>query len=291
VNEALLFFIKDYITILALLFVAIFVIGTLRTYISARKLQRTLAKQPKIIAHTGASLFGAITPFCSCSSIPLFMGFLEARIPLGVSLSFLITSPLVNEYMAVLMLAAFGWKVALLYISAGILLGIIGGMVLGRMDLEKHLVKDVAAREVKEVKYVSFAQRTRFGLHEATDITKKLWLWILAGVALGAIIHNMVPEEFFTSMVSRTGIFSVPLAVILGVPLYGSSAALVPVAQALFAKGVPLGTTLAFVMATAALSFPEAIILRRVMKLRLILTFFGVVAIGIVLVGYLLNLV
>lgn len=289
VNEAFLFFIEDYIKIIVLLFVAIFVIGTLRTYISAKRLQKSFAKQHPLIAHTGASIFGAVTPFCSCSSIPVFMGFLEAGVPLGVGLSFLITSPIVNEYMAVLMLVAFGWKITALYIVFGILLGVIAGMVLGKMGVEKYLVKDIVKAKVKETVYTTFLQRIRFGYDEALTITKKLWLWVFAGVALGAVIHNMVPESFFTSMVGSAGVLSVPLAVLLGVPLYASSAALVPVAQSLVEKGVPLGTTLAFIMATSALSFPEAIILRRVMKLRLILIFFGVVAVGIVLVGYLMN--
>jgi len=291
VNEALLFFIEDYIKIIVLLFLAILIIGTLRTYISARRLQQSLAKKHKLIAHTGAAMFGAVTPFCSCSSIPLFMGFLEAHVPLGVALSFLITSPIVNEYMAVLMLVAFGWKVTLLYIVFGILLGVVAGIILGRMDVDRYLVKDITRRKITERKYTAFSQRVRFGFDEAIGITKKLWLWVLAGVALGAIIHNMVPESFFTSMISNTGIFAVPLAVLLGVPLYASSAALVPVAQSLVEKGVPLGTTLAFIMATSALSFPEAIILRRVMKLRLILIFFGVVALGIVVIGYLFNMI
>jgi hypothetical protein len=288
-NEALLFFVKGYLEILILLFVAIFVIGTLRTYIPTRKFQRFLAKRHPIIAHTGASLFGAITPFCSCSSVPLFIGFLEARMPPGVALSFLITSPLVNEYMAVLMLVAFGWKITVLYILAGVLLGVVGGMVLGRMDIKKLFVKDLRTHR-KERTYDTFRSRIRAGYREAKSITKKLWLWVFAGVAVGAIIHDLVPEAFFTALVAKTGAFAVPLAVLLGVPLYASSSALVPVAQALVGKGVPLGTTLAFVMATAALSLPEAIILRRVMQPRLIAIFFGVVAAGIVMIGCLFNL-
>ncbi len=285
--EALRFFIIDSIKILFLLFAMIFVVGVLRTYINQKKLKK-LTRGKYGVGNLFASLFGTITPFCSCSSIPLFWGFLEAGIPLGTSLSFLITSPLVNEFVVVLMLATFGWKITLAYVISGVLIGTLAGIILGKMKLEKYLVKDMIKQD-KEKKYYTFKERFHFGLHEAVDIIKKLWLWVLAGVALGAIIHNLVPQDFFVSLVGRGGLWTVPLAIIVGVPLYGSAAALVPVAEALFAKGIPLGTTLAFIMSIAALSFPEAVILRRAMKLKLIGIFFGVVAIGILITGILFN--
>jgi hypothetical protein len=290
--ESLNFFIADSIKILFLLFVMIFVMGFFRTYVSQNKIKKWISKGKHGIGNVFASLFGAVTPFCSCSSIPLFLSFLEAGIPLGITFSFLITSPLVNEYLVVLMLGFFGWKITLAYVISGMLIGIISGMVLGKMKLEKHLVKDLIAskKEVKELVYKNIKQRLNFGLNEAKSIIRKLWIWIIVGVGIGAIIHNYVPAELIQSIVSRGGIFAVPIAVLLGVPMYGSCAAIVPIAVALFQKGMPLGTALAFMMAIAALSFPEAVILRRAMKLKLILIFFGVVTIAMILTGYIFNL-
>lgn len=292
--ESLTFFIYDSIKILILLFVMITIAGFLRTYLSQEKLKNWLNKSKSIVAHFVASLFGALTPFCSCSSIPIFLSFLETGIPLGITFSFLITSPLVNEYLVVLMWGFFGWKITFAYIISGILIGIIAGMVLGKMKLEKHLVKDLVSKnkkskKTKEISYNTFNDRFRFGINEALSITKKLWLWILVGVAIGAIIHNYVPEAAIHAIISKGGIFTVPIAAIIGVPMYGSCAAIVPIALVLFEKGIPLGTALAFMMATSALSFPEAIILRRAMKLKLILIFFGVVTLGIIITGYLFN--
>ena len=289
--ESLNFFLYDSVKILFLLFVLIFITGFLRTYISQDKIKNWISKQRFGLGHVFASLFGSITPFCSCSSIPIFLGFLEAGVPLGVGFSFLITSPLVNEYLVVLMLAFFGWKISLAYVLSGILIGSVAGFILGKMKLEKYLVKDLVSSKIKKNKVVfdSMKKRFVFGLNESLSIIKKLWFWILLGVGIGAIIHNYVPSEFIQSVISKSGIFAVPLAVLLGVPMYGSSAAIVPIAVALFDKGVPLGTALAFMMATAAISFPEAVILRRAMKLKLILIFFGVVACAIILTGYLYN--
>ncbi len=289
-GQSLNFFIYDSIKIMFLLFILIAVIGLLRTYIPQSKVKKWLSGRRFGLGNLFASLFGAITPFCSCSSIPIFLGFMEAGVPLGVSFSFLITSPLVNEYLVVLMLAFFGWKITLCYVAAGILIGVVSGLILGRMGLEKHLVKDLISKKLKDIKYNSLKKRALFGFHEATTIVKKLWLWVLIGVALGAVIHNFIPEELIQSIISKGGILTVPIATILGVPMYGSCAAIVPIAVVLFNKGIPLGTVLAFMMATAALSLPEAVILRRAMKLKLILIFFGIVALGIVVIGYLFNM-
>ena len=290
--ESLNFFIYDSIKIMLLLFLMIFIMGILRTYISQKKVKKWLSGKKYGSGNLGASLFGAVTPFCSCSSIPMFLGFLEAGVPLGVTFSFLITSPLVNEYLVVLMLGLFGWKITVAYVIAGILIGTVSGMILGKMNLKKYLVKDLISKRSKpnkEVKYKTFNHRIHFGYEEAMSITKKLWLWILVGVGLGAIIHNYIPQEVIQSIINQGGIFAVPIAVVLGVPMYGSCAAIVPIALVLFQKGVPLGTALAFMMATAALSFPEAVILRRAMKLKLILIFFGIVAISIIVIGYVFN--
>ncbi|MFH1396698.1 MAG: permease [archaeon] len=291
--ESLNFFIYDSIKILLLLFVMIAIIGFLRTYLPQEKVKKWITNRKYGSSNLFASLFGAITPFCSCSSIPMFLSFLEAGVPLGVTFSFLITSPLVNEYLVVLMLGFFGWKITLAYIISGIIVGVVSGLVLGKLKLEKYLVKDLLSTKKKvqkEIKYDGIKKRFLFGLNEALTITKKLWMWILIGVGIGAIIHNYVPSEVIQAIVAKGGIFSVPLAVLLGVPMYGSCAAIVPIALVLFEKGVPLGTALAFMMATAALSFPEAVILRRAMKLKLILIFFGVVTAAIILTGYVYNI-
>jgi uncharacterized protein len=291
--ESLHFFIYDSIKIILLLFVMIFVMGFFRTYLPQQKIKKWVGKGKYGLNNLVSSSFGAITPFCSCSSIPIFIGFLEAGIPLGVAFSFLITSPLVNEYLVILMLGFFGWKITLAYVISGILIGVLAGFVLGKLGLEKHLVKDFISSKKnlkKEVQYEGLRKRINFGYNEAISIIRKLWVWILIGVGIGALIHNYVPSELIQSVIDKGGIFAVPLSVILGVPMYGSCAAIVPIAVVLFEKGVPLGTALAFMMATAALSLPEAVILRRAMKLKLILIFFLVVTSAIILTGYVYNL-
>jgi len=286
------FFLYDSIKILFLLFFMISVIGFIRSYISRSKVKEWIVKK-KGFGYFFAALFGSVTPFCSCSSIPIFLSFLEVGIPLGVTFSFLITSPLINEYLVIIMLGFFGWKITSAYILSGLIIGIISGIILGKMRLERYLVKDLIREDggIKEEKvYSGIRQRIFYGIDEAMAITKRLWIWILVGVGIGAFIHNYIPEEAIHAAISRTGPFSVPIATALGVPLYGSCAAILPVAVVLFQKGVPLGTALAFMMAIAALSFPEAIILRRAMKLKLVGIFFGITTVGIVLTGYLFNL-
>ena len=270
----------------------ILAIGFIRTYIPQNKVKEWLSGKKKGVGNLMASLFGAITPFCSCSSIPIFLSFLEAGIPLGVTFSFLITSPLVNEYLAVLMLGFFGWKITLVYVLSGILIGVASGLILGSMRLEKHLVKDLISsnsKQIKEIKYTNTKKRLQFGLNESISITKKLWIWVLIGVGVGAAIHNYVPSELIQGLINKGGIFAVPIATLIGVPMYGSCAAIVPIAVVLFQKGIPLGTALAFMMAVAALSLPEAIMLRRAMNLKLIAIFFGVTTLAIILIGYLFN--
>ena len=290
-GEAINFFIYDSVKILLLLFFMISIVGLLRSYISEHKIKRWIIGK-KIFGNLFASLFGAITPFCSCSSIPIFLSFVEIGVPLGVTFSFLITSPLINEYVVVVMLGFFGWKITLLYVLSGISIGVIAGGILGRMNLEKYLDGGIGASdrsELKEKVYKNLKERIIFGVNESIVIIKRLWIWILVGVGIGAFIHNYIPRETIHSIISKTGPFSVPLAVLLGVPMYGSWAAIVPITVVLFRKGVPLGTALAFMMATVALSFPEAVILRRAMKLRLIAIFFGVTTVAIVITGYIFN--
>ena len=285
------FFIYDSVKILLLLFILIFVIGVIRTYLPQHKIHQWMGRKG-IAGHVFASLLGAISPFCSCSSIPLFLGFLEAGVPLGVTFSFLVTSPLINEYLVVLMLGFFGWKITVLYVLSGLLIGVVSGLILGRMNLESYLVPDLIHKrdaDHEEKSYSKFTSRIQFGWEESASITKKIWIWVLVGVAIGAGIHNYVPQEAIQSIISKTGIFSVPIATILGVPMYGSCAAIVPIAVVLFQKGIPLGTALAFMMAIAALSLPEAIMLRRAMRLQLIALFFGVTTLAIIFIGYVFN--
>lgn len=285
------FFIYDSVKILLLLFILIAAIGFLRSFISQEKIKSWISGA-KGWGNFFASLFGAITPFCSCSSIPIFISFLKAGVPLGITFSFLITSPLINEYLVVLMLGFFGWKITLMYVISGMAIGIASGVILGKMKLGQYIEKDIVseeAGEISEIKYKGIRERIVFGIQESNTIVTKLWAWVLVGVGLGALIHNYIPQEAVQAVISKTGIFSVPIATIIGVPMYGSCAAIVPIAVVLFQKGFPLGTALAFMMAVAALSLPEAIMLRRAMKLKLIAIFFGITTLGIIITGYLFN--
>jgi uncharacterized membrane protein YraQ (UPF0718 family) len=290
-GTALDFFIYDSIKIIVLLFAMIFVMGVIRSYISPERIRRALSGKIPILPNLGASMFGALTPFCSCSSIPIFISFLEAGVPTGAAFSFLATSPLVNEYVAILMLGFFGPEITVLYVAAGIILGTLAGIVIGRLGMEKHLVKDITARKAtKHPVFSSIRERLEFGYDEAKSIVSKLWLWVFVGVGIGALIHGFIPEETINSAISIGGVFAVPIAVLIGIPIYANCSAVVPIAVALFQKGVPLGTALAFMMATAALSLPEAIILRRAMRLPLLALFFTIVALGIILMGFMFNL-
>jgi len=286
------FFLYDSIKIVLLLFAMITVIGTLRTFLPQHKIKQWLNKSG-VLGNFYAAIFGAVTPFCSCSSIPIFFSFLEAGIPLGIAFSFLITSPIINEYLVVLMFGFFGWKITFAYVVSGVVIGVASGLVLGRMRLERLLVKDIIKPDSSVFGagklYRGFKSRILFGINEALSIIKKLWVWILVGVGIGALIHNFIPQEAVQGIVGKAGFFSVPVATIIGVPLYGSCAAILPVAIVLFQKGFPLGTALAFMMAVSALSLPEAIMLRRAMHLKLIIIFFTVTTVAIIFTGYLFN--
>jgi uncharacterized membrane protein YraQ (UPF0718 family) len=285
------FFIYDSVKIFLLLFVLIFVIGVMRTFLPQQKIRQWMGKRG-VAGNFYAALFGAVTPFCSCSSIPIFLGFLEAGIPLGVAFSFLITSPLINEYLVILMFGFFGWKITVSYVLSGIIIGVVSGLILGRMNLEQYLVKDLVEKRAgsgEEESYPAFVSRLKFGWEESVSITKKIWPWVLVGVGVGAAIHNYIPQEMIQRVIGKAGVFSVPIVVILGVPMYGSCAAIVPIAVVLFQKGIPLGTALAFMMAVSALSLPEAIMLRRAMRLHLIILFFGITTLAIIAIGYVFN--
>ncbi len=290
-SGAIEFFLYDTIKIFLLLAFMMFLIGVMRTFLPDRKLKQWMSRGG-IWSNIVAALFGAVTPFCSCSSIPIFISLLRAGVPLGVTFSFLITSPLINEYLVILMVGSFGLPITLAYITSGLMIGTFAGAILEKLKLETHLEKDIIESSDSEEsdKAFTFTSRLRFGFDESIQVIKQIWIWVIVGVALGAFIHNYIPEEVIHDAMRATGIFSVPIATLLGVPMYGSCAAIVPVAVVLFQKGIPIGTALAFMMAMAALSLPEAIMLRRTMHLKLIAIYFGIASIGIIFTGYLLNL-
>jgi len=289
------FFIYDTIKIYFLVIAVIAVIAFLRTFLAPNKIKEVLSRQKFGSGNLAAAFFGAITPFCSCSSIPIFIGFLKAGVPLGIAFSFLITSPLVNEIVFVMMGGMFGWKIAALYAAAGIFLGVVAGLVLGKMNLEKELILDSAQNggENFESSYLpkSLEGKIQFSLSESWSTFKKLWLYIMLGVGVGAMIHGYVPADFFKQYLGVASIWAVPIATLIGIPIYAGCSTVVPIVFAMFVQGVPLGTALAFLMAIAGLSLPEAIILKRVLSMKLLAIFFGVVAVGIILIGYLFNFV
>lgn len=290
IGGAVHFFVYDTIKIFLLLAVMIFLIGVIRTWLPEDKLRRWMGRGG-LAGNFVAALFGAITPFCSCSSIPIFISLLKAGVPLGVTFSFLITSPIINEYLVILMAGEFGIPVTLAYVASGLTIGTLAGALLGGLKLEGMLEQDMLAPAHEGTGDLQHTWRTRlrFGWDEAAKVIRQIWVWVLVGVGIGAIIHNYVPRDTIHGLMEATGIFSVPIATALGVPMYGSCAAIVPIAVVLFEKGIPLGTSLAFMMAMAALSLPEAIMLRRVMRLGLIALYFGITALAIVFTGYLLN--
>jgi len=294
-SDALNFFIYDTVKIIFLLTVIVFAVTLLRSYFSTEKVREYLSKKHEYTGNVLAALFGIVTPFCSCSAIPLFLGFLQARIPLGVTLSFLISAPLNNEIAIGMLFSIFGWKVTALYIGFGLLVAIVGGIVVGRMGLEKEILIDVkpicgCANKSADVTFgVSFKTRLLEAWAYTLDILKKIWLYVLLGVGAGAFIHGYVPTEFIASIAGANNPFAVPLATLLGVPMYSNAAGVMPLIEVLTAKGMLMGTALSFMMAVTALSLPEAMILKRVMSMKLIVIFFGTVTLGIIGVGYIFN--
>lgn len=291
--NAVNFFIFDTLKIFILLFVIIFIVSYIRTYLPPEKVRLFLAKKSKLTAHILASLLGIITPFCSCSAVPLFLGFVEAGVPLGVTFSFLIASPMINEIALVLLFGLFGWKIALLYILSGLIIAIASGLIIGRMKVE-YLVADFVwqnkstDKTFTEIKK-SQKERAIYALNYALDIIKKVWLYILIGVGLGAWIHGYVPADFLAQYAGADKWYAVPLAVLIGIPLYSNAAGVIPLVSALTEKGVAMGTTLAFMMAVTALSLPEFMILKKVMKTKLVVIFAAIVGLGIIFTGYLFN--
>ena len=287
---ALHFFVYDTLKIFLLLAVMVFAIGIIRTWLPEQRLKHWMSRGG-LWSNFVAALFGAITPFCSCSSIPIFISLLKAGVPLGVTFSFLITSPIINEYLVILMAGEFGVPVTIAYVGSGLLIGTATGAILGKLNLQRFLESDIIESAHAQNGIIEHTLKTRikYGIDEAISVIRQIWLWVFVGIAIGAFIHNYVPQETIHSLMAATGIFSVPIATVLGVPMYGSCAAIVPIAVVLFQKGIPLGTALAFMMAMAALSLPEAIMLRRTMQLQLIAIYFGITTLAIIFTGYLLN--
>jgi uncharacterized membrane protein YraQ (UPF0718 family) len=295
--EAVHFFFYDTPKVLLLLISIVFLMGIVQTFFSPERTRALLSGKRVGVGNVMAASLGIVTPFCSCSAVPLFIGFLSAGVPMGVTFSFLISAPMVNEVALALLFGMFGWKVAALYLGLGLTVAIIAGFVIGKLKMENHLEDWVRAIHAGEAQATSgsamnWVQRFEAGWHHIKEIVGKVWPYILAGIALGAGIHGYVPQDFMASIMGKDAPWwSVPAAVLIGVPMYTNAAGIIPVVEALIGKGAALGTVLAFMMAVIALSLPEMIILRKVLKPRLIATFAGVVAAGILLVGYVFNAV
>ncbi len=289
--SAVNFFIFDTIKILLLLCVIIFTVSIIRSFLPPEKIRNILSHEKKYVGNILASLLGIITPFCSCSAVPLFLGFVQAGVPLGTTFSFLVASPMINEVALVMLLGMFGWKIALIYVISGLLIAIFSGMVIEKMEV-RNLVEEFALNgndKNLNLPKLSWEQRIRYAKNYTSDIIKKIWLYVLIGVGLGAFIHGYVPADFLARYAGGDKWYAVPLAVLIGIPLYSNAAGVIPLVSALTEKGVALGTALAFMMAVTALSFPEFMILKKVMKIKLILIFASVVGIGIIFTGYLFN--
>jgi uncharacterized membrane protein YraQ (UPF0718 family) len=292
-TEAIRFFLYDTPKVLILLTVIVFVVGIIRSYFSPEKTRKALEGKPLFVGNVMAASLGILTPFCTCSAIPLFIGFVESGIPLGVTFSFLVAAPMINEVALVLLFGLFGWKTALLYASTGLLIAIVSGWVIGKLKVERFVeewVYEIKAGDFQvEEKKITFNDRIQAGHTAVVDIVSKVWIYIVAGIAVGAAVHGYVPENFMASIMGKEAWWSVPLAVLIGVPLYSNAAGIIPILQALLEKGASLGTALAFMMSVIGLSLPEMIILRKIIKLPLIIIFISVVATGIMIVGFIFN--
>lgn len=290
---AIAFFAYDAPKVLMLLALVVFLMGVVRSFFSAERTRALLTGKREGIGNVAAAGLGILTPFCSCSAVPLFIGFVSAGIPLGVTFSFLIAAPMINEVALGLLFALVGWQIALAYLGFGLVIAIVAGWVIGRLHLEHWLqswVREVRAGAIDlPPETITIADRLRAGLEAVKDIVGKVWLWVLAGIAVGAWIHGYAPEDLLTSIMGRGAWWSVPLAVVIGIPMYSNAAGIIPVVEALLAKGAALGTVLAFMMSVIALSLPEMIILRKVLTTKLIAVFVAVVGFGILAVGYLFN--
>jgi uncharacterized membrane protein YraQ (UPF0718 family) len=294
-GSAVAFFLFEAPKVLMLLTLIVFVVGIIRSYFTPERTRHILVGKRESVGNVMAAILGIVTPFCSCSAVPLFMGFVQAGVPLGVTLSFLISAPMINEIAVVLLFGMFGWKVALVYVVMGLIIAITSGLVIGRLKLERFVEPWVYEMQMTQIdaedSHIPFTERIMAGRAAVMEIVLRVWPYVLAGIAVGAGIHGYVPEGFMASFMGKGAWWAVPAAVLLGVPMYSNAAGIIPIVHALLEKGAALGTVLAFMMAVIGLSLPEMIILRNVLKKQLIAVFVGVVATGIVIVGYLFNFI
>jgi len=290
-GESLNFFIYDTLKIFLLLTTIIFVVAIIRSSFPPERTKRILSHKREYIGNVMAALLGIVTPFCSCSAVPLFIGFVESGVPLGVTFSFLISSPMVNEVALIMLWGMFGWKIALIYIGSGLLVAIFAGIVIGKLKMEKYVQDYVWEMQVgnSEIQVMTFREKIDYARKYTLDLLKKIWPYVVVGVGIGAFIHGYVPQDFLARWAGRDNPFAVPLVVAMGVPLYASAAGVVPIVSALVEKGMSMGTVLAFMMAVTALSLPEMIILRKVLKLPMLGVFIGIMTVTIIAVGYLFN--
>lgn len=290
--SAVNFFIYDTIKILLLLAVIIFVISTIRSFFPPERTRKLLGNRAGYIGNVLAALLGIVTPFCSCSAVPLFIGFIEGGVPLGVTFSFLVASPMINEVALIMLWGLFGWKIAVIYIVSGLIIAIISGIVIGKLKVEnlvEEFVYQKKASATDDGVKPSWKERFKYALDYTADILKNVWLYVVIGVGIGAWIHGYVPTDLLAKYAGPDKWYAVPLAVLVGIPLYSNAAGVIPLVSVLTEKGVAMGTALAFMMAVTALSFPEFVILKKVMKIKLIVIFASVVAVGIMFTGYLFN--
>ena len=293
ITESIRFFFFEFPKVILLLSLIVFFVGILRSFFSPEKTRKMLEGRRTFTGNVMASLLGIVTPFCSCSAIPLFLGFVESGIPIGITFSFLIAAPMINEVAVILLFGMFGWKTALIYVGTGLIIAIIAGWVIGKLKLEKWVEEWVYKTKFGESDLVqdklNTEDRLKYGYNAVKEIVSKVWIYVAIGIAVGAGAHGYVPEEFMASLMGKSAWYSVPLSVIIGVPLYSNAAGIIPIVSVLIEKGASLGTSLSFMMAVIGLSLPEMIILRKVLKMPLIITFIGIVATGIMIVGYLFN--
>lgn len=292
-TESIRFFIFEVPKVMLLLVLIIFIVGIIRSWFSPEKTRKALEGKPLFVGNIMASLLGIVTPFCSCSAIPLFLGFVEAGIPIGVTFSFLIAAPMVNEVALILLVGLFGWKVAIIYVVTGLAVAIIAGFIIEKLKLQKYVadwVYQVKSQQQNNItEKLSFTQRIDAGLESVKEIVGKIWIYIIIGIAIGAGAHGFVPDGFLANALGAQNWYAVPLAIAVGIPLYSNAAGIIPIVSVLIEKGVSLGTALAFMMSVIGLSLPEIIILKKVLKWQLIAVLVGVVAIGIVIVGFMFN--
>lgn len=293
ITETIRFFIFEVPKVMLLLVAIIFGVGIVRTYFTPEKTRKMLEGKSLFTGNIMASLLGIVTPFCSCSAIPLFLGFVEAGVPLGVTFSFLIAAPMINEVALVLLVGLFGWKVALIYVSTGLLIAILSGWLIGKLKLEKYVAEWVykmkTNQEADIEEKIGFNKRIESGYEAIKETIGKIWIYIVVGIAVGAAAHGYVPEDLMGQLLGKDNWYGVPLAILIGIPMYSNAAGVIPIVSVLIEKGVSLGTALAFMMSVIALSLPEIIILKKVLKWQLIAFFIGIVATGIIIVGFIFN--